>query len=418
MPTPPLANADSTAILKPVVPIRRRSARLSTPATSKAPAASNPTNELNNMPSSLSQSISLNGVPLLPKDSIQELDEPKDAWSSAVPNGHAHVQAAEPTPNGLNELKPVIESPPAPEAAEPVIAKEVVRPAVATEPAKAKIDWEIPRKTLHSSIGVITLAAYLLDFTIPPIVGVLSILLASIAALDFVRLRNPEFERLYEKSVGFLMRESEKEKVNGTVWYLIGVIFVLTFYPADIAVVSILILSWADTAASTIGRLWGRYTPPLPRRIPYIGLRFAPRKSTAGYSAAFVTGGIITAVFLSNHATRNVLATSIPAAHPPFPSWDELKSSQWEALWPLVQSYTNFNNIPVEDLPSSWGWTQRVGGGLPGLAVLGLWSGFVTAVSEAIDLGDMDDNLTLPILSGLGIWAYTSLLNWIDLRML
>lgn len=302
-------------------------------------------------------------------------------------------------------------------------------------------------------IGVITLAAYLLDFTIPPIVGLLSILLASIASLDFVRLRNPEFERLYEKSVGFLMRESEKQRVNGTVWYLIGVIFVLTFYPAyvkffhfpwfhmltgfcsDIAVVSILILSWADTAASTIGRLWGRYTPPLPRRIPYIGLRFAPRKSTAGYSAAFVTGGIITTVFLANHATRNVLATSIPSVHPPFPSWEQLKSSQLEALWPVVQSYTNFNNVPAENLPSSWGWTQRVGGGWPGLVVLGLWSGFVTAVSEALgtlflllvyvwdanefaDLGDMDDNLTLPILSGLGIWAYTSLLNWIDLRML
>lgn len=154
MPTPSLANADSTTVLKPAVPIRRRSARLSTPATSKAAAASNPANGVNDMPSSLSQSISLNGVPLLPKDSIQELDEPKDAWSSAVPNGHAHVQATEPAPYGLNELKPVIESPPAPEATEPVIAKEVVRPAVATEPVKVKIDWEIPRKTLHSSIGL------------------------------------------------------------------------------------------------------------------------------------------------------------------------------------------------------------------------------------------------------------------------
>ena len=42
-------------------------------------------------------------------------------------------------------------------------------------------------------------------------------------------------------------------------------------------------LSWADTAASTIGRLWGRYTPPLPRRIPYTGISYAPRKSTGEY---------------------------------------------------------------------------------------------------------------------------------------
>lgn len=42
-------------------------------------------------------------------------------------------------------------------------------------------------------------------------------------------------------------------------------------------------LSWADTAASTIGRLWGRYTPPLPRRIPYTGISYAPRKSTGEF---------------------------------------------------------------------------------------------------------------------------------------
>jgi hypothetical protein len=33
-----------------------------------------------------------------------------------------------------------------------------------------------------------------------------------IAPLDFVRLRYPKFEKLYEKVVGFLMRESEKVK--------------------------------------------------------------------------------------------------------------------------------------------------------------------------------------------------------------
>lgn len=60
--------------------------------------------------------------------------------------------------------------------------------------------------------------------------------------------------------LGFLMRESEKvpcpyldgmililmmncptqQKTNGVIWYLMGCIFVLTFYPEDIATVSIL----------------------------------------------------------------------------------------------------------------------------------------------------------------------------------
>ena len=64
--------------------------------------------------------------------------------------------------------------------------------------------------------------------------------LAFIIPCDILRLRNQQFERLYEKAVGFLMRESEKNTTNGVIWYIIGVIWVLTLYPLDVAVVSIL----------------------------------------------------------------------------------------------------------------------------------------------------------------------------------
>ncbi len=36
------------------------------------------------------------------------------------------------------------------------------------------------------------------------------------------------------------MRESERDKINGVVWYLVGVITVLGLYPRDVAVVAIL----------------------------------------------------------------------------------------------------------------------------------------------------------------------------------
>jgi diacylglycerol kinase (CTP) len=201
-------------------------------------------------------------------------------------------------------------------------------------------------------------------------------------------------------------------------------------------VVSILILSWADTAASTIGRLWGRYTRPLPRRLPYIGLQFAPRKSTAGYAAAFVTGALISSAFLGYHASVATFAG--PSRFFSLPSFEELRNMDWDQLSALLKSLTNFHQSSVSHTPSSWSWNQRVGGGWPGLLVIGLWSGLVTAMAEAmgksfellflgsmslfknslIDVGDVDDNLTLPVLSGLGIWAYVGLLRWIDLRML
>jgi diacylglycerol kinase (CTP) len=64
-------------------------------------------------------------------------------------------------------------------------------------------------------------------------------------------------------------------------------------------------LSWADTTASTIGRMWGYLTPPLPTTqlyipLPYLRdfrLGFAKRKSTAGFIAAALTGLTVTTSF-------------------------------------------------------------------------------------------------------------------------
>ena len=142
---------------------------------------------------------------------------------------------------------------------------------------------------------------------------ILSTFLAVVLTADFFRLNFPGFAELWELYLGFLLRESERNKINGVVWYLVGVITVLSLYPRDVAVVSILTyvqspfpcrsfadgidgnrLSWSDTTASTIGRLWGTHTPPLPSHFPGVkSLRFAPRKSLAGFLAATVTGIVI-----------------------------------------------------------------------------------------------------------------------------
>ncbi|KAJ7279363.1 hypothetical protein C8J57DRAFT_1502023 [Mycena rebaudengoi] len=82
------------------------------------------------------------------------------------------------------------------------------------DPSARKVDWEIPRKVFHSSIGTISPRAVTL---------VLWSALAVIAPTDFVRLRYPAVERVYERVLGFLMRESERHGTNGTLWYIFGV---------------------------------------------------------------------------------------------------------------------------------------------------------------------------------------------------
>ncbi|GHJ88791.1 hypothetical protein NliqN6_5193 [Naganishia liquefaciens] len=265
------------------------------------------------------------------------------------------------------------------------VAKATPTPAAAVP---VKVDWEVPRKTLHASIGFLVLYLY---GNRPPSVWPLIRGLAATGALiylvDLVRLRSPAFARTYNAVLGPLMRESEKTSVNGVVWYLIGVTWTLAVYPRDIAVIAILTLSWSDTAASTIGRLIGPLSPSLPSHVPLIpALPFAARKSLAGYLAAALTGSLICLGFWWNgrHAGWQ--------PHAGDAGW-------WFLDFAGVERGNGFGRMALLGKP------------------LGLWLsalvlGFGGATVEAIDL-NLDDNMTLPIGTGALMWAWLSIAKYI-----
>ncbi|KAJ7101419.1 hypothetical protein B0H15DRAFT_919781 [Mycena belliarum] len=274
-----------------------------------------------------------------------------------------------------------------------------------------KIDWEIPRKVFHSSIGFVTLGLYLTPSMSPRTVTlVLWSALAVIAPTDFVRLRSPAVERVYERLLGFLMRESERHGTNGTLWYILGVNFALTFYPIDVATVAILILSWADTAASTLGRMYGPRTPPLPSSLSLawlpawenirvaprrLWLPFAPRKSTAGFLAACTTGALVALVFWGGVAgLRNYLRST---------------GGAWAGRWVPegVIGGLGVNAGVAQTTPARFGVDGWVA-----LLALVLFAGVVSGVAEALDLGGLDDNLTLPIISGGALMLFFRVWGW------
>ncbi|KAH7909171.1 hypothetical protein BJ138DRAFT_1181212 [Hygrophoropsis aurantiaca] len=242
---------------------------------------------------------------------------------------------------------------------------------------KKSVDWEIPRKALHSSIGFFTIYLYTSHGSPTHVVVALSSALAILIPVDILRLRYPAFERAFEKCVGIFMRDSEKKSSNGVIWYILGANITLLALPLDIAVVAILILSWADTAASTFGRMFGAYTPALPRP-------FAPRKSLAGFIAAAITGACIAAGFW----------TWIGPLRDADLTWS------WEqGVSPAFLGYSSSS----DDVAKTGGWA--------GLAVISLFAGLVTGVAEALDLGSIDDNLSLPIIAGGCIWGLLKLLG-------
>ncbi|CEP62305.1 diacylglycerol kinase LALA0_S05e02586g [Lachancea lanzarotensis] len=207
---------------------------------------------------------------------------------------------------------------------------------------------EVPRKTLHSSIGFITLYLYTTGLDYRKVRNPLVVAFLSIFTLDLIRLRWTAFNKLYCKFVGALMRKREIHTYNGVLWYLLGLIFAFSFFPKDVALISLFLLSWSDTAASTFGRKFGHLTPKLARN-----------KSLAGSIAAFVVGVSVCYGFYG-----------IVVPHYAY------VDSPGEISWSAETSKLTLGQFSV-------------------------LSGVLAAFSEGIDPFNWDDNFTIPALSAV-----------------
>lgn len=202
-------------------------------------------------------------------------------------------------------------------------------------------------------------------------------LLVPIALTDVIRHRYWQVNRLYIRFLGALMRESEVDGYNGVISYLLGAWIVMRFCPKDIAVMSILLLSWCDTAASTFGRLWGHLTPKVRKG-----------KSLAGSIAACVTGVITAAVW-------------------------------WGWLGPTFSEYNHGEHafafqgaltLPLQAREQlNLSVSQASVTGHVALGVMSLAAGIIASTSEAIDVFGWDDNLTIPVLCGAGLWGFVKM---------
>ncbi|KAI1616458.1 phosphatidate cytidylyltransferase [Exophiala viscosa] len=234
---------------------------------------------------------------------------------------------------------------------------------------------EIPRKVLHVSIGFFTLKYYADGVQATSITPWLLGSLAIIGPTDILRHHSDRFNRFYIRVLGALMRETEVDGYNGVIFYLVGAYIALQFFPKDIGTISILLLSWCDTAASTFGRLYGRYT-----------IRLRRGKSLAGSLAAFVTGALVALVFWGYVAPRTG----------PFPNDP-----------PNAYMFHHRLSLPgqVKEL-LGWRPSNGVISGNTALAVMSVCTGLIASLSELIDVWGLDDNLTIPVLSSAGLWVF------------
>jgi len=238
----------------------------------------------------------------------------------------------------------------------PPHASDIARPSSPTEflsPIhrffqQAVHKYEIPRKLLHVGFGLVLLGLYVKNYTAPDIYPYLAAELICVVVFDYLRFQYAGLNRVYIRLFGPIMRQSEVNDWNGVIWYLVGTYSVLVFFPLDIAIVSIMLLSWCDTAASVVGRWKGHLTPSLRKG-----------KSLAGTVAAMGVGSM--AAFL---------------------------------FWGITQPYCGKVG-PAFD-PA----TAKIS-----LASLCAITGIVAGFSEFVDVYALDDNIVIPIIAGISLWA-------------
>ncbi|KAG2736696.1 hypothetical protein G9P44_000786 [Scheffersomyces stipitis] len=221
------------------------------------------------------------------------------------------------------------------------------------------IKHEIPRKAFHSSIGFFTLWLYVNGVQTRQLPLPLFAAFSMVFLNDFLRFRDPEFNRRVTKAMSFMMREKEVNEYNGTLFYLLGLTIVFAIFPKDICLMSVLLLSWADTAASTFGRQFGKYTPKITKD-----------KSLAGSLAAFVTG-VFSCYLLYGYFV------------------------------PVYDATVNF--------PGDISWTAE--SSKLSVHSFALASGFIASVSEFINIFDLDDNFTIPVLSAFFLAAVVKIFH-------
>lgn len=205
---------------------------------------------------------------------------------------------------------------------------------------------ELPRKLFHISIGFLTIYLHINGYKTKNVWQSNLLAVIIIFSLDLLRFNWPYFNHLYCLTVGFLMREREINSINGVIYFQIGLILTFIFQKQDVSIMSILLLSWSDTAASTIGRNFG-----------YLSPKISNSKSLIGSMAAFITG------MFSCYLFYGIIV-------PKFPQYS------------IDFEYNPLNNQI-------------------NLLTLSLLSGFIASLSEAIDIIGIDDNLTIPLLSGI-----------------
>ncbi len=114
----------------------------------------------------------------------------------------------------------------------------------------------IGRKIYHLSGGLIFISLYVALGRASGLLMLLGLFVFS-TSVDLARLRIPAFNHFMYNHFSRFLRDSERDRITGTPWYVLGALCAAAFYDAPVAVYAVCFLAIGDVSATTIGERWG-----------------------------------------------------------------------------------------------------------------------------------------------------------------
>lgn len=163
----------------------------------------------------------------------------------------------------------------------------------ATPKGRARDSLELPRRALHSSIGLLVVVLYWLQADASLVSKLLLPVTVGYGVFEWYRLhKSSPANNAFVKSMERFLRKEENEKFTSAFYYILGAQLTLLLFSRPVAALSLLYLAWCDPISGIAGRLYG------PTETKAKAGRFWNGKSHAGACAAVVLGTLITLVFL------------------------------------------------------------------------------------------------------------------------
>lgn len=143
------------------------------------------------------------------------------------------------------------------------------------------------RNLFHALSGLVAVLLYQFLLTKPQAIACVLLAAAVLVTLEVIRRYSSRWNKvLSEKIFRVVAHPSERHRITGSTYFIVALAIITVLFPKPPVEVAILILAFADPAASITGRLWGTR-------------KLYDNKSYVGTGSFFAVAWIATIIFLT-----------------------------------------------------------------------------------------------------------------------